>query len=661
MGGDEPQVLSIQPRHRLRDVDPVPVRVDVGEDQVGCGRHLRMGQQHGIRLGGADRLVRDRGLHLLDVGDELGGRHVAAQEGLGAHHEHVRERSHGDERADLLLIGRLVAADPGAGQDGPESESLRQPGSGHQIPGETVEAQAVAVATGEKQELGEAVPLDGPAPIGVLPVHVGAEGAARKREGRLHEDRHVGASRARAIRCRVDERVDALEAGRRRVADATIRLDGDGPVGRVGDALDPGAVPEVVVVEHRDADRLPGPGGGPVGDGRTRDAHEDEGSGCKPRETPRLHGLLLGPGGPRGWIPRAEAFFRRPADPRGAPLPDPRPVRPCSPEGALETPFFRPGLRYPDAAGVGAVPELRPDLDICQWTVDEARAAAFDLPPDESRWERPGTAFVSRRLCAVIRWRRLRDRRVTGLERDLYQEVYRDLWQRFEDIWQSFCGSGRPEGWGAFEAYLHRTLERSLGKAIHRLGPRERVGADQDEGERADRTPQRGDPAGGARDARRLLAALDALAWHEREALLDRHMSGRSTDETATRLGLSRQGVYTLRHRALRRFRQEVIRVVGEDRLRSQGEDPLRERLVRERCLAGHRCLMFKIECLTARSFETVAKRVGGLTPQDVAQRLDVWAGQVAEALAQHGIATALDACLWEEEPRRAGRRSDRE
>jgi RNA polymerase sigma factor (sigma-70 family) len=259
---------------------------------------------------------------------------------------------------------------------------------------------------------------------------------------------------------------------------------------------------------------------------------------------------------------------------------------------------------------------------------------------------------VSRRLCSLIARRRKRDARIRGQEADLYQHVYEDVWKRFDYVWERFRATGRALRWSGFEAFLQVTLRHSLGKAIDKLTGEE---VPRDDLEAASFDPR----FETALDAQRLLEqAFAALSGDERDALRDRHVLGRSSAETGRRLGLSAGAVDKLRHRALRRFRNEVIRIVGEGILRACKGDATLERLVRDRCRLGHACFLFKIDCRAARApaeLEATGEQspARGPVAQTFEEALAQLAREVSEALAQRGIPCSLDTCIWE--PRDAG------
>jgi len=281
-----------------------------------------------------------------------------------------------------------------------------------------------------------------------------------------------------------------------------------------------------------------------------------------------------------------------------------------------------------------------PKTVIAGWSAEQIRAACFAAPPGESRWGQPGAALVSGRLCALISGRRRqKDRRVEGLEDDLYQDVYEDIWKRLDLIWESFCARDRPACWSAFESFLQVSISNSLANAIRDLS---RAGAARDE---IPLTVEIPDP-GSVLDTRHLVAgALGALAGDERDAVLDEQVRGRSIAETARRLGLGRDAVYRLRHRAFKRFRIEVIRLLGEEIVRAS--DPLRA-VVRARCGDGHPCYAFKLDCKKARSPDQMALNSGGLSAAEASDGLARLVQAITEALEESGLIPTLDDCFWE-------------
>jgi RNA polymerase sigma factor (sigma-70 family) len=296
------------------------------------------------------------------------------------------------------------------------------------------------------------------------------------------------------------------------------------------------------------------------------------------------------------------------------------------------------------------VSEASSDIDISGWSSDRLRDRCFGTPPGASRWHSPGSAFVSQRLQALIARRLRKDARVRGREPDLYQRVYEDVWKRFDQIHQSFIVRGGELRWRRFEAYLQVSLRHSLGKAIggraNREEPRDEVP-----------TPPVSCEIEPRLDARRILdQGFAALSGDERDALRDLHVLGRTTAETARRLGLTPAAVYKLRHRALRRFRNEVIRILGESLLRPSADHRVREALVRERCHLGHACFLYKLECRAARGPDELAAKLGapahaGSDPAALASALAHFARELSQELAQRGIPSSLDACIWEPRP----------
>jgi RNA polymerase sigma factor (sigma-70 family) len=293
------------------------------------------------------------------------------------------------------------------------------------------------------------------------------------------------------------------------------------------------------------------------------------------------------------------------------------------------------------------MPEPRGERDLSDTGVDEARVLCFGDADDASGWDRPRTALVPGRLRALIRgWRRQRPR-IAGAEEDLYQEVYRDVWERFDAIWSSFRSSSRPQQWRSFESYLQVTIANSLGTALRRGSGKEALAAEDDAANQA------GD-AGGRRDAvarldaRRIFAAgFRALPENEREAFLDRHVRNRPVAETARRLGIAPGSLYKLRHRARERFRNQVVRIVAEDVLRLRGT-PVLDGIVRERCSDGHPCFLYDLDCRLARAPDALAGRVGPAPADAVARALDGLAREIATQLEDHGVPGHLDSCFWE-------------
>jgi len=289
-----------------------------------------------------------------------------------------------------------------------------------------------------------------------------------------------------------------------------------------------------------------------------------------------------------------------------------------------------------------------PDKKLSELTLEDVLEICLGPRPEESRWGRPGNALVARRLCALIVRRRRKDARVHGREQDLYAHVHEDIAKRLAHIWERYRSLPRRQTWSGFEAYLQKSIAYSLGKALERRpGRRETPGIRRD-------IAENGSQAAPDRQEERLDAttlgaeAYAALGPLERLAVEHLHLRGLDAPESARRLGVDRGALYKLRHRARRRFRNEVIQRLATDRLRILGTRPLFEAVVRERCMGGHRCFLYKIHCRLARDPEALAERIERAEPRQVSAALATLEREIAGALMDHELPPHLDECLWE-------------
>lgn len=300
------------------------------------------------------------------------------------------------------------------------------------------------------------------------------------------------------------------------------------------------------------------------------------------------------------------------------------------------------------AKRTGPAREPLGDRDLSELDAGEVRVLCFGDAGPPSRWACPGTALVARRLCVQIDRMCRSNPFVAGSEKDLYDAVYVDVWNRFEDILETFRASGRPQRWSSWESYLQTSICNGARDQVRRVLGREFPGV---VGDVADQQPQPpGDPDPLARiDARRILAgAFRVLPDDEREAFLDRHVHDRPAAHTEERLGKNRAGVFKLRHRALKRFRNEVIRIVAADAKQVRGADRILDGIVSERCTDGHPCFLYDLGCRLAREPEAIGARIGGVGAAHVSRTLESFARDVSADLARHEVPPQLDGCLWE-------------
>jgi DNA-directed RNA polymerase specialized sigma24 family protein len=289
-----------------------------------------------------------------------------------------------------------------------------------------------------------------------------------------------------------------------------------------------------------------------------------------------------------------------------------------------------------------------PKTNLSELRLEDVAEICVGPRPEESRWATPGTALVARRLCALIRRRRSQDDRVEGLEEDLYARVHEDIAKHLAHIWERYRSLQRPQIWSGFESYLQRSIANALSKCLDKLSPpRERPGRALDIAVVESEPDPAHQPA--RADARRLgargLAVLDPAA---RLAIADQHLRGRTGLESAKHLGVTRGGLYKIRLRARRQFRNEVVRILATGCLGALGSPPLLEAIVRERCTAGHACFLYKLDCRIARDPASLTERIRGPGAAEIAAALETLAREIGSALMDQGLPSELDECLWE-------------
>ncbi len=321
----------------------------------------------------------------------------------------------------------------------------------------------------------------------------------------------------------------------------------------------------------------------------------------------------------------------------------------------------------------------RPNDEVGDMKVDEARERAFGPVGPDATWEQSGTGLVARKvaLCVV---QRVYDSSPIAADRpDIFVEVYVDIYMRFDHIWtnwkRSLAKAKRPATWTEFEKYLHASIRNKtftvvciyLRRAGEPIPKRSRNPKKADgEGENG------GTDADGGAPSRRMSdqeveqlpdeeewtplslkfaeAILERITAEDRGLLIKRFLEGWTPAEIARTRGVSAKTISNQIYEAKRRLLQEMVRDAVSSYLNLHETLASETRIVVEnRCLDERLCYFYSIDCGAARSAaEVAALDEVPLDKGELESRFEQLRDAADVAMQFQGLPVLLDQCLWE-------------
>jgi len=251
---------------------------------------------------------------------------------------------------------------------------------------------------------------------------------------------------------------------------------------------------------------------------------------------------------------------------------------------------------------------------------------------------------VSRKTWAeIIRFGR---KRLKQDEQDLHQSVYAAVLEKFPKIVTEFAKSGREGTKSNFEAWLTVCIRNLVIDSLRRLPAPNASIDDPDVAEIPE--PPRADPESQLRMHLLFERACEALPAIQREIVEKRLGDRQKPAALAAQYGLPVAQVYKLIYESKLRLRNEIIRLIVEERFDQRRELKVRYApFVRQRCSLNRPCHFYSEPCPFASCERVVADAQGGLSLKEARAMDREGADWVRELLEDRGLPAGLLRCFW--------------
>lgn len=275
--------------------------------------------------------------------------------------------------------------------------------------------------------------------------------------------------------------------------------------------------------------------------------------------------------------------------------------------------------------------------------------AAFSLDVDQLRktycGSQPGlpTDVVSRKIwAAIIRYRRTGP---TSEEEDIHQSAYAAVLAKFAKIVTRFAASGREPTKGNFEAWLTICIRHLVVDTMRRQPPR--LSSLEEFGE-TEWPAQLSDPVRQMRMHVLFATACEGLTPIERDVVEKRLAEREKPAALAAQYGLTVTQIYKMLYEAKLKLRNELIRVIAEEKLAREPALRLRyDAPIAHRCTLKHQCYFYRDPCPLASSADAVDAAHGSLAVEDLGAREKEAADLVRNLLDEWNLPPALNRCYW--------------